>query len=68
VTPLYPQTLAQASLTGGGRSVDQDPVGLSATKKMLLLSEGQAGEAWNIQIKQRSFVQLETRDREALSY
>jgi len=28
VTPLYPQKLALASLTGGGRSVDQDPVGL----------------------------------------
>ena len=28
VTPLYPQKLALASLTGGGRSVGQDPVGL----------------------------------------
>jgi len=28
VTPLYPQMLALASLTGGGRSVGQDPVGL----------------------------------------
>jgi len=28
VTPLYQQKLALASLTGGGRSVSQDPVGL----------------------------------------
>jgi len=28
VTPLYPQKLALASLTGGGRSVGQEPVGL----------------------------------------
>jgi len=28
VTPLYPQKLALASLTGGGRYVGQDPVGL----------------------------------------
>jgi len=28
VTPIYPQKLALASLTGGGRSVGQDPVGL----------------------------------------
>jgi len=28
VTPLYPQKLALASLTGGGRSVSQSPVGL----------------------------------------
>ena len=28
VTPLYPQKLALASLTGSGRSVGQDPVGL----------------------------------------
>ena len=28
VTPLYPQKLALASLTGGGRSVGQGPVGL----------------------------------------
>jgi len=28
MTPLYPQKLALASLTGGGRSVGQDPVGL----------------------------------------
>jgi len=28
VTPLYPQKLALALLTGGGRSVGQSPVGL----------------------------------------
>jgi hypothetical protein len=28
VTPLYPQKLALASLTGGSRSVGQGPVGL----------------------------------------
>jgi len=28
VTTLYPQKLALASLTGGGRSVGQGPVGL----------------------------------------
>jgi len=28
VTPLYPQKLALASLTGGGRSVGQSPIGL----------------------------------------
>jgi len=28
VTPLYPQKLALTSLTGGGRSVGQSPVGL----------------------------------------
>jgi len=28
VTPLYPQKLALVSLTGGGRSVGQSPVGL----------------------------------------
>jgi len=28
VTPLYPQKLALASLTGGGRSVGQSPVEL----------------------------------------
>jgi len=28
VTPLYQQKLALASLTGGGRSVGQSPVGL----------------------------------------
>jgi len=27
-TPLYPQKLALASLTGGGRSVGQSPIGL----------------------------------------
>jgi hypothetical protein len=30
VTPLYPPKLALASPTGGGRSVGQDPQGLSS--------------------------------------
>ena len=31
VTPLYPQKLALASLTGGGRSVGQDPGFINAS-------------------------------------